>query len=150
MAQEYKLILKYADEPGFTRDIGCYLRHGGYEALKKALAIHPKELADGFPTSAEDLFGYQGIIIGSVEAGYFTPAQQDLIRQFVDRRGGGVLWLGGRFSLADGIWGGSSLTDLLPVVLPNRKDTFHRAPATVELTPAPPAKNQLLPVRLYQ
>ena len=51
----------------------------------------PKELADGFPTRAEDLFAYQGLIIGSVEAGYFTPAQQDLIRQFVDRRGGGVL-----------------------------------------------------------
>ena len=96
----------------------------------------PKELADGFPARAEDLFGYQAIIIGSVEAGYFTPAQQDLIRQFVDRRGGGLLWLGGRFALADGIWGGSSLTDLLPVVLPSRKDTFHRAPATVELTPA--------------
>ena len=40
----------------------------------------PKELADGFPTSADDLFAYQGIIIGSVEAGYFTPVQQDLIR----------------------------------------------------------------------
>ena len=39
MAQEYKLILKHADEPGYTRDIECYLRHGGYEALKKALAI---------------------------------------------------------------------------------------------------------------
>jgi NADH-quinone oxidoreductase subunit F len=30
MAQEYKLILKYADEPGYTPDIECYLRHGGY------------------------------------------------------------------------------------------------------------------------
>ena len=38
MAQEYKLILKHADEPGYTRDIDCYVRHGGYEALKKALA----------------------------------------------------------------------------------------------------------------
>ena len=41
----------------------------------------PKELAEGFPTRAEDLFGYQAIIIGSVEASYFTPAQQDLIRR---------------------------------------------------------------------
>jgi hypothetical protein len=32
MAQEYKLILKYADEPGYTPDIECYLRHGGYAA----------------------------------------------------------------------------------------------------------------------
>ena len=60
----------------------------------------PKELADGFPSRAEDLFAYQALIIGSVEASYFTPAQQDLIQQFVDRRGGGLLFLGGRASLA--------------------------------------------------
>ena len=49
-----------------------------------------RELKDGFPTKVEELFGYEGIILGSVEAAYFTPAQQELIQQFVDRRGGGV------------------------------------------------------------
>ena len=51
MAQEYKLILKHADEPGYTPDIECYLRHGGYDALKKALAIPPKiwPTAKSFP-----------------------------------------------------------------------------------------------------
>ena len=73
------------------------------------------------PRTAEDLFDYQALIIGSVEASYFTPAQQELIQQFVDRRGGGLLLLGGRFSLADGGWGASTLADLLPVTLPNRK-----------------------------
>src|SRR5437868_13971065 len=47
MPQEYRLILKYADEPGYTPDIECYLRHGGYEALRKALAIGVKTLPDG-------------------------------------------------------------------------------------------------------
>ncbi len=47
MPQEYKLILKYADEPGYTPDLECYLRHGGYEPLKKALALRPKTLPDG-------------------------------------------------------------------------------------------------------
>src|SRR6202142_1199805 len=47
MAQEYKLILKHADEPSYSPDIECYLRHGGYDALKKALAIKPKDLPDG-------------------------------------------------------------------------------------------------------
>ncbi len=58
------------------------------------------------------------IIIGSVEASYFTAAQQELIQQFVDRRGGGLLFLGGRASLGDGGWAASSLADLLPVTLP--------------------------------
>jgi len=97
---------------------------------------NPNELAQGFPASAEELFAYQGLIIGSVEAGYFTPAQRDLIEQFVDRRGGGLLLLGGRYALADGGWSASSLADLLPSLLPPRKGTFHRDPATVSLTPA--------------
>ena len=62
--------------------------------------------------------------------------QQDLLREFVDRRGGGVLFLGGHSSLADGVWTGSSLVDLLPVVLPTHKNTFHRAPAYAALTAA--------------
>jgi len=47
MACEYRLILKYADEAGYTPDIECYLRHGGYEALRKALSLPPKSLPDG-------------------------------------------------------------------------------------------------------
>src|ERR1700722_12129863 len=54
MAQEYRLILKYADEPGYTPDIECYLRHGGYEVLKKALAMAPKTLPDGKTVSGPE------------------------------------------------------------------------------------------------
>jgi len=94
------------------------------------------ENVDGFPAKVEELFGYQGLIIGSVESNYFTATQQELIRQFVDRRGGGVLFLGGRFALSEGGVGKSPLADLLPTVLPEKKDTFHRDPANVELTGA--------------
>jgi uncharacterized membrane protein len=94
----------------------------------------PKELAQGFPSTADELFAYQGLIIGSVEADYFTPAQRDLIERFVDRRGGGLLLLGGRMALADGGWGASGLADLFPALLPGRKGTFQRDHATVELT----------------
>ena len=47
MPSEFRLILKHADEPGYTPDMECYLRHGGYEALKKGLALPPKVLPDG-------------------------------------------------------------------------------------------------------
>jgi uncharacterized membrane protein len=88
----------------------------------------------GFPTKVEDLFSFQGLILGSVEANYFTTAQQDLIQQFVDRRGGGLLFLGGRNALADGGYDKPPFSDLLPVHLPNHKNTFHREPATPQLT----------------
>ena len=131
---EYKFIRRAEDDDRIVQ-VASMLRTTENKIYRQGID-DPKELADGFPTSAEDLFAYQGLIIGSVEASYFTPAQQDLIRQFVDRRGGGLLLLGGRFALADGGWAGSNLADLLPVVLPNGKNTFHRDPATVELTPA--------------
>jgi uncharacterized membrane protein len=99
-------------------------------------ATPDENLKDGFPTKVEDLFKFQGIILGSVEAGYFTPVQQELIQQFVDRRGGGLLFLGGRASLADGGYTKAPFTDLLPVNLPDRKNTFHRDPANAELTAA--------------
>jgi NADH-quinone oxidoreductase subunit F len=47
MPSEHRLILKYADQPGYTPDLDCYLRHGGYEVLRKALALPPRTLPDG-------------------------------------------------------------------------------------------------------
>jgi NADH-quinone oxidoreductase subunit F len=54
MPQEYRLILKNVDQPGYTPDMACYLRHGGYEALKKALALPFKELPDGKKLSPQE------------------------------------------------------------------------------------------------
>jgi NADH-quinone oxidoreductase subunit F len=54
MAQEFRLILKHADGPGYTNDLDCYLRHGGYDGLKKALAVQPKALADGKTASPQE------------------------------------------------------------------------------------------------
>jgi uncharacterized membrane protein len=93
-----------------------------------------KSLEQGFPSKAEDLFSFQGMIIGSVEANYFTPTQQQLIRDFVDRRGGGLLFTGGRATLSDGGYVGSPLEDLVPTKMPATRGTFHRDFSPVELT----------------
>ncbi len=131
---EYKFIRR-AEQDDRLLSIVSMLRTSENKIYRQGIE-DPKELADGFPSRPEDLFPYQGIIIGSVEANYFTAAQKELIQQFVDRRGGGLVFLGGRASLGDGGWAASSLADLLPVTLPNKKGTFHRDPATVSLTAA--------------
>ena len=131
---EYKFIRRAEDDDKIVQ-VASMLRTTENKIYRQGIS-DPKELQDGFPVRAEDLFAYQGIIVGSVEASYFSPLQQELLREFVDRRGGGLLFLGGRFSLGDGGWGGSSLVDLLPTVLPRSGHTFHRNPATVELTGA--------------
>ena len=41
-----RVIFKHIDEPGYTNDIECYLRHGGYEVLKKSVARPPQALVE--------------------------------------------------------------------------------------------------------
>jgi uncharacterized membrane protein len=131
---EYKFVRR-AEEDDRIVSLMSMLRTTENKVYRQGIA-NPGELAEGFPTTAEKLFAYDALVVGSVEATYFTPAQRDLIHAFVDRRGGGLLLLGGRFALADGGWGASNLADLLPVDLPAAKATFHVEPATVELATA--------------
>jgi uncharacterized membrane protein len=139
---EYKFI-RQAEEDDRMVQIVSMVRTSENKIYRQGIS-GPKELADGFPSRPEDLFAYQGLMIGSVEAGYFSPVQRELIREFVDRRGGGLLLLGGQFSLADGGWNASSLTDLFPTTLPTQTGTFHREAdpkngtthTTAELAPA--------------
>jgi uncharacterized membrane protein len=77
----------------------------------------PDELLEGFPLKEEDLFGYSGLILGSVEASAFTLEQLRMVSEFVSRRGGGLLVLGGRRSFAEGGWGGTPVAESLPITL---------------------------------
>jgi len=131
---EFKFIRR-AEEDDPTVQFVTMLRTSENKVYRQGIS-DPSELADGFPVRPENLFDYAGIIIGSVDADYFNPLQQELLREYVDRRGGGVLFLGGRSSLSDGGWGASSMNDLLPTFLPPGRNNFHRNSATVELTAA--------------
>ena len=96
------------------------------------------EIVGGFPKTREELFKYRGLIIGSVEAGLFTGDQLQMIADFVDRRGGGLLVLGGPRSLAEGGYGGTPVADALPLVID---------PRTRASEPAPLARLKVSPTR---
>ncbi len=132
---EYK-FMRRAVEDDQNVELVSMLRTTPNKIYRQGISS-PTELEAGFPTKAEDLFAYDGLIIGSVEANYFTPIQQELIRQFADRRGGGVLFLGGRFALSDGGYGKTPLAEMMPVrLLAGNGPTFHRDYSTAELAPA--------------
>jgi uncharacterized membrane protein len=76
-----------------------------------------QELVSGFPTTEEELFSYDALVIGSIEAGFFSADQLRNIEAFVARRGGGLLALGGRLSFNGGKYRGTTVADLLPVSL---------------------------------
>lgn len=77
----------------------------------------PEELLAGFPKTRDELFAYRGIILGSIEAGAFTGDQLRMIAEFVERRGGGLLMLGGGRSFSEGGYAGTPVADALPVIL---------------------------------
>ena len=133
---EYKFIRRAIDDyPDIGIEIPSMERTTENKILRQGIR-DKTELEDGFPVKPEDLFTYQGLIIGSMEASYFTPAQQQAIHDFVDRRGGGLLLIAGRSSFSDGGWQNSQMADLIPTRLPDGRGTFHRDFSKVLLTQA--------------
>src|SRR5690242_16899833 len=92
MPQEYRLILKYADQPGYTPDIECYLRHGGYEALKKALAMTPKTLPDGKTMTGPEQIREE-VRLGGLRGRGGAGFSCGLKWSFVDRKSGKPIYL---------------------------------------------------------
>lgn len=153
--QEYR-ILYFEGEPRweykFMRravsgdedlSIATLLRVSPNKFYRQGIAA-PEQLQDGFPTSRDELFAYDALIIGSVEAAFLSAEQQEIIRDFVSERGGSLLMLAGPSGLGNGGWGQSSIADVLPARLPpTSTDSFHRKKAGVSLTPQG-VSNQML------
>src|SRR5688572_18976716 len=92
MPSEHRLILKNIDQPGYTPDIDSYLQHGGYQALKKALALSAKNAADGRtiagPEQIRDEVRISGLR-GRGGAGFSCGLKWS----FVDRKSGKPIYL---------------------------------------------------------
>ena len=84
------------------------------------------ELSSGFPTDAEELFGYHAVLLDDVEADFFTPDQLLLLRRFVSLRGGGLMMLGGQESFAKGGYQKTPVGEMLPVYLESRSAAAQR------------------------
>lgn len=109
-------------------------------AEKKFLRLNvddAQELLQGFPSTRAELFKYSAVILGSIEASFFTREQLEMLADFVGVRGGGILFLGGRSAFSEGGYAGTALADVFPVVLETRapSDTFF-SPLRTQVTPA--------------
>ncbi len=92
------------------------------------LGASKDELTSGYPALPEDLFRYDLVIFGDVERPFFTAEQIDLTRDFVDRRGGALLMMGGPRSFTEGGYAGTPIEKMLPVLLYQEgtaKDALH-------------------------
>jgi len=87
------------------------------EAVYVRLGVGESELATGYPEEAAELYRYHMVILGEVERNFFSQSHLELTRDFVAKRGGSLLLLGGPRSFAEGDWDRSVLDPVLPVVL---------------------------------
>jgi len=93
-------------------------------------------LEKGFPETREQLFAFEAVILGDIEASHFTKAQLELLEDFVRERGGGLLMLGGVNSFGLGKYAGTPVGKMLPLEIspadPAYSDERYKAVVTPE------------------
>jgi len=93
------------DQPRYDESV--FLRFGGKR----------EDAGKGFPEGRDELFEYDLIVLGDIEARFFSQEQLELVRDFVRKRGGTLLCLGGPHSFTEGKYQDTVIAGLLPVVL---------------------------------
>ena len=91
------------------------------------------ELRGGFPTTAEELYRYEAVILDDLEAEFFTPDQAVLLQKFVSERGGGLLMLGGMECFQQGRYERTPIGEMLPVYLDRAEHTDAPGPVKFNL-----------------
>jgi NADH-quinone oxidoreductase subunit F len=72
--RERRIVFKNIDREGWTIDIDCYLKDGGYEELKKALTMQPQEIVSEVKASGVRGRGGAGFPCGA-KWGFIRPGE---------------------------------------------------------------------------
>jgi uncharacterized membrane protein len=125
-------FLKRALASDRSLDVDAVVRKGENEQGAETFYIQAGEgrgrsLMKGYPTDTTALFAYDAIVLANVASDQLTDAQLRATREFVSRRGGGLVVFGAQSFLARGLVG-TPVEDALPVEL-NRRSVAQAAPA---------------------
>ncbi|MCB1670099.1 MAG: VWA domain-containing protein [Gammaproteobacteria bacterium] len=108
---EYKFIRRAVQGDSSLR-LATYLQTGPEKFYRQGIES-ATELSSGFPETKEDLYGYETIILGDIEASFFNADQLQMIEDFVAERGGGFLVSG----MVDEGYQNTPIADILPVTI---------------------------------
>jgi len=120
------------------------------EAVFLRMGAAKDELVSGYPIVADELFQYHLIVLGDVESAFFTSDQMGLTRDFVDRRGGTLLMLGGPRSFTGGGYANTPFEKMLPVVLFDESADPSEVRAVAEYRALPTAEGRLAGSWLFE
>lgn len=85
----------------------------------QAARARSTSLRSGYPASVEDLFRYDAIVLANVSADQLPRAQLEATREFVARRGGGLLVLGAQSFIRQGLLD-TPVEEVLPLDVSDR------------------------------
>jgi len=122
-----------SDDPGL--DVDAVVRKGQNDDGRDTFYVQadPSRMAalsTGYPFKRSELFAYDAVIFGNIEADFFTREQLELTDEFVAARGGGLLVLGARSFERQGLMG-TAIEQVLPIDLNNRRSNITLASASV-------------------
>ena len=111
-----------SDDPGL--EVDAVVRKGQNDDGRDTFYVQadPSRMAalsSGYPFKRSELFVYDGVIFGNIEADFFTREQLELTNDFIAARGGGLLVLGARSFDRQGL-AGTALEQALPIDLTSR------------------------------
>ena len=118
------------------------LPQGGWYAQG---ALQHKDVAEGLPDQEADLLRYDVIILGDIPRAYFraggdvAETKMQRLVEFVSRRGGGLVTLGGQSVYAAGQYQDSPLATVLPFIIestgtPQEPKPFKLLPTAIGLS----------------
>ena len=124
-----------SDDPGL--EVDAVVRKGQNDDGRDTFYVQaaPSRMAalsNGYPSKRSELYAYDGVIFGNVEADFFTREQLQLTNDFIATRGGGLLVLGARSFDRQGL-AGTALEEALPIDLSDRRSTITLASAEVPI-----------------
>jgi uncharacterized membrane protein len=110
------------------------------EAVFLRFGNEAEPLSEGYPTREVDLFEYDLVIWSDIEYEFFNQEQIRQTREFVRKRGGTLLLLGGPGGFSEANFAGTLVEGLLPVLLSRsssrgRNQSAVRAPEEWRVSP---------------
>jgi uncharacterized membrane protein len=129
-----------SDDPGL--EVDAVVRKGQNDDGRDTFYVQadPSRMAalsSGYPFKRSELFAYDGVIFGNIEADFFTREQLELTNSFIAERGGGLLVLGARSFDRQGL-AGTALEQAVPIDLTSRGGVLALASAPAEVMPGGP------------
>jgi len=88
---------------------------------------------ESFPSSLQELAGYDGIVLSDVPAHQLSEQKMSLVRDYVEQLGGGFVMIGGKTSFGVGGYYRTPIEEILPVKMkaPDKEERFSTALALV-------------------